>query len=317
MTVRILDLFCGGGGSSHGAALAGVEVGCGIDSDPFAAKVYDDNFPGRAVNAWLSPDFSPKEIDHYGPFDMILASPECKSHTCARGNRPRSESSRRTALLAFDYLKHFRPRWAIFENVVLMKKWDVYDEFLKELREGLGYNIREEILDAVDFGVPQTRKRLFILCDREAPPRHITGIGCIPIPAKEILDPPGTWPAGEVSPDRLAPATIERVGRGVEGVGYGNAFLTVYYGNDSSGGWQPLSRPLRTVTTLDRFGLVDYENGKQTLRMLQVPELRRAMGFNEDFVLKGGARRDRIRVLGNGVCPPVMEKIIQTMLSDH
>ena len=44
--------------------------------------------------------------------------------------------------------------------------------------------------------------------------------------------------------------------------------------------------------------------------MLQVPELQRAMGFDDAFVLDHGSRSDQIRLLGNGVCPPVMKAII-------
>jgi DNA (cytosine-5)-methyltransferase 1 len=50
------------------------------------------------------------------------------------------------------------------------------------------------------------------------------------------------------------------------------------------------------------------------LRMLQVPELMRAMGFGDDYVLDSvRQRRDRIRILGNGVAPPVMQAIVQTL----
>jgi DNA (cytosine-5)-methyltransferase 1 len=88
----------------------------------------------------------------------------------------------------------------------------------------------------------------------------------------------------------------------------------VYYWSDGAGGWQPVNRPLRTVTTLDRFGLVTWEGKTEMLRMLQVPELTRAMGFADDFVLDMvKQRRDRIRILGNGVAPPVMQAIVETL----
>jgi DNA (cytosine-5)-methyltransferase 1 len=49
--------------------------------------------------------------------------------------------------------------------------------------------------------------------------------------------------------------------------------------------------------------------------MLQVPELTRAMGFGEDFVLDAvKQRRDRIRILGNAVAPPVMRAIVETLM---
>ena len=47
--------------------------------------------------------------------------------------------------------------------------------------------------------------------------------------------------------------------------------------------------------------------------MLQVDELRKAMGFPEDYVLQHGSRRDRIKMIGNGVCPPVMSAVIKSL----
>jgi DNA (cytosine-5)-methyltransferase 1 len=47
--------------------------------------------------------------------------------------------------------------------------------------------------------------------------------------------------------------------------------------------------------------------------MLQVPELMRAMGFEANYILSLGSRRDRIKILGNGVCPPVMEAVVRSL----
>jgi hypothetical protein len=118
------------------------------------------------------------------------------------------------------------------------------------------------------------------------------------------------------SPGRAA-ATLERARRAIEELGKGVPFLIVYYGSDGPGGWQPLDRPLRTVTTLDRFGLVAWQGRTPMLRMLQVDELMAAMGFRGEYSLDGiGQRRDRIRLLGNGVCPPVMTMIVRALTSD-
>jgi DNA (cytosine-5)-methyltransferase 1 len=51
--------------------------------------------------------------------------------------------------------------------------------------------------------------------------------------------------------------------------------------------------------------------------MLRVPEPRRAMGFPETFRLERGTRRDRIRLLGNAVCPPVMQAIVASLVADQ
>jgi DNA (cytosine-5)-methyltransferase 1 len=108
---------------------------------------------------------------------------------------------------------------------------------------------------------------------------------------------------------------LERAERAIAALGKGVPFLIVYYGSDGAGGWQSLDRPLRTLTTLDRFGLVTWEGREPMLRMLQVEELREAMGFPAEHVFKHGSRRDRIKLIGNGVAPPVMKAAIEALVS--
>jgi DNA (cytosine-5)-methyltransferase 1 len=197
------------------------------------------------------------------------------------------------------------------ENVVHMRPWSRYGE-LKESLRALGYNIREYILDASEFGVPQSRRRLFIVCDRLdavpdiEPPKTRTKRT-----AESILDAPGTWKTTPLFRPSRAKPTLERAERGFSELGNHARFLLVYYGTDGGGGWQRLDRPLRTVTTVDRFALVEPTSSGHEIRMLQVSELKRAMGFKKDFLLEHGTRRDKIRLLGNGVCPPVMESIVE------
>lgn len=173
-------------------------------------------------------------------------------------------------------------------------------------------------MQEADFGVPQTRRRLFVVCDRlRPPPDPARRPVAAPADAAGILDAPGTWPARPLFAPRRAEGTLERARRGIVALGEGVPFLVVYYGSDGAGGWQRLDRPLRTLTTLDRFGLVEWHGPEPTLRMLQVPELRRAMGFPESFRLDRGTRRDRIRLLGNAVCPPVMQAIVAGLMADQ
>jgi DNA (cytosine-5)-methyltransferase 1 len=112
-----------------------------------------------------------------------------------------------------------------------------------------------------------------------------------------------------------AKATLRRAERAIAAVGKGKPFLMVYYGSDGAGGWQRLDVPLRTLTTLDRFAYVKAGGKGQLMRMLQVPELKAAMGFPASYSLGYGTRRDRIKLLGNAVCPPVMAAVLRTLLS--
>ncbi len=170
------------------------------------------------------------------------------------------------------------------------------------------------MLDAASFGVPQSRKRLFIFGSRRRlPPPVVSPFRSIRT-AETILDAPGRWPAGPLENGRRADATLRRVYRAIDEIGRGTDFITVYYGSDKAGGYQLLDRPLRTLTTLDRFGLIRWDGSRPLLRMLQVPELKRAMGLPSAFRLRFGTRRDRIRLLGNGVCPPVMRAVVNALI---
>ena len=214
-----------------------------------------------------------------------------------------------------DFVRHLRPRWLVLENVVHMKSWPRFAELVEVLRGLFGHEgVSVQVLDAAAFGVPQIRRRVFILCDRERPPPDLAGYDRILAPpARTILDPPGQWQRRPLFSERRAEGTLQRARRGIAALGEGRSFLVVYYGTDGAGGWQTLDRPLRTVTTLDRFGLVEWDSGEPTLRMLQVPELRRAMGFDDRFRMDLGSRRERIMLLGNGVCPPVMQRIVSSL----
>ena len=314
MGIRTLDLFCGGGGSSYGARNAGAQIVCGVDACPIAVETYKTNFPdAKAIRFEMRGDSGPELLGDIGKIDLLLASPECTNHTCARGSRPRIEESRDTARYVLNFARELEPRWIVIENVIHMKSWDGYGPLLSELR-ALGYHPTPRVLDSSDFGVRQTRKRLFILCDRQANPFTIkTRPGRRPA-AAGILDNKGTWQSRPLYSEGRAAATIERAERAMNELGMYTPFLIVYYGSDGPGGWQALDRPLRTITTLDRFGLVTWDGCEPMLRMLQPSELARAMGFQADYRLDHvRQRRDRIRLLGNGVAPPVMEAIVQAL----
>jgi DNA (cytosine-5)-methyltransferase 1 len=159
----------------------------------------------------------------------------------------------------------------------------------------LGYGVKETVVDASKFGVPQTWKRLFITCELDNEPAPIR------IPDRKIhtvhsiLDPRGTWETTQLFKDGRAKATIKRADTAIEALGSNSPFLLVYYGSDGGGGWQSLDEPLRTVTTLDRFALVEKIRGTYRMRMLQPSELARAMGLPRENL------RDRPQLISDWV----------------
>lgn len=315
LRIRTLDVFCGGGGSSWGARAAGAEIVCGIDAWDIATKTYATNFgQDTGIRRTLVETGRLPVVDRLGSIDLILASPECRSHTCARGSGQRDENSRRTARYVLRFARKLKPRWIVIENVIHMRNWDGFSGLVAEA-EALGYHVHAQVLDASTFGVPQKRRRLFLICDLEEMPSPVTApSGTPPSVEAGVVMWDGPWRSSPLYNAGRADATIEKAERAIDAVGRGTPFLIVYYGSDGGGGWQPIDVPLRTVTTIDRFGLVTWLGNVPMLRMLQPPEIQRAMGFGSDYQLPYGSRRDRIRLLGNAVCPPVMTAVVTSVL---
>ncbi len=313
MKIRTLDLFHGAGGSSLGARMAGTEIVAAIDNWDIASLSYSRNFPVTKVINEDIKKVSPKHLHEIiGDIDLILASPECTNHSCAKGAGVRCENSRMTAFQVLRFTKEFIPKWVVIENVIQMRSWDRHLELVDKLQK-LGYYVREEILNAQDFGVPQSRRRLFLLCSQ------IGEIGCVKKQKKElklacsVIDMNGNYSYTPLYSPKRAVATIQRAERAVSSLGIEEPFLIVYYGTDGSGGWQPINRPLRTVTTIDRFAFVKPTNNGYMMRMLQPEELKAAMGFPETYRLEVGTRREKVKLMGNAVCPPVMKSIVRAI----
>ena len=317
--IRAIDLFCGIGGNSLGAQDAGVEIVAGFDKWDLATLVYQDNFKSALVKNSSLQKVNPEQMQaRLGRIDLILASPECTSHSVARGKRKRFQWSMKLAFQVTRLSKVLSPRWIVIENVPNMRNWVQYRKFKRTLKIQ-GYKVTEQELVASDFGVPQSRKRLFLICDRlQIPPKIIPPQNTPTLPASSIVNLNGTYGLSPLDNGRRAAKTLARADKGIEALGEETPFLLVYYGSDGDGsrGWQSLDVPLRTVTTVDRFALVKPgENGTgPVMRMLQPAELRAAMGFPDDFILNHGNRRDKIHLLGNAVCPPVIKTIVEALI---
>lgn len=317
MRIKAIDLFAGGGGSSQGALQAGIEVVAAIDSWTVARNTYVKNFPRSEFYCERCETVDLRKFAReVGDIHLLMASPECTSHTCAKGHAEGSDDSRNTAFQVVRFASTLRPRWLVVENVVHMRRWSRYQDWLQALRS-LGYRVREQTLNAADFGVPQARRRLFVTGDRERLPPEVQPPRIRRIrTAREVIDGNGHFPFSPLNAPGRAKATLERAERAISEIGRRRAFLLVYYGTDGGGGWQRIDKPLRTVTTLDRFAYVRPSGISHQMRMLQVPELKRAMGFPPNFRLDG-SRRDQIKLLGNAVCPPVMRAIVASLIRER
>ncbi len=311
--LTFVDLFCGGGFGARGAVRAGGRPLLAVDAWSVAVETYRDNFPEAEVICSAIEHLDPLELASTHSPDVLLTSPECTSHSIARGAKPGSETSRATAIGILPWLEALSPRWLIVENVNRMRRWDRHEELINTIEQA-GYRVNDLFLNAADFGAPQSRKRMFLVCDREQ--SQITkrdllrGHQAVRKSAREIIAPEGTYRSTPLLKPGRAEATIARANRAISTLGKGEDFIIVYYGSDYAGGWQSLDAPLRTITTLDRFGLVTWRGRNAYLRMLQPDELKQAMGA-DDHNLSYGTRREKVKLCGNGVCAPVLEAIFR------
>lgn len=292
--MKAIDLFAGAGGFSTGARMAGVEVVWAANHWQAAVDTHAANHPGTDHSCQ---DLHQADWSKVPKHDIMLASPACQGHSKARGkDKPHHDATRSTAWAVVGCAEIHRPKVVIVENVPEFLNWSLFPAW-RIAMSALGYEVSPHVLDAADFGVPQHRRRAFIVCSKDRFELHLPKDGHVP--ASSIID--------ETAPrwskvDNLCQRTRERVAAGRRQ--HGSRFLVAYYGNEKGG--RSLDRPIGTVTTRDRYALVEDDR----LRMLNVNEYRRAMGFPDDYVLPKN-RRLATHLLGNAVCPPVAAELIR------
>lgn len=308
------DLFCGAGFGARGAVRGGGIPLFGLDAWELATRTYQANFPGAAVVTEKIENVSAKKLSKIYKPNILLTSPECTSHSIARGARPGSEQSRETAIGIVPWVEAMNPRWVIVENVNRMKRWNRHDELVQTI-ERLGYTVSDLSLNSAEFGAAQARKRMFLVCDRQGTKvtrEALLGFGdTAQRVARDIINWQADYPAAKLYKEGRAQATLDRAERAIGALGRSVPFIIVYYGSDYAGGWQILDAPLRTITTIDRFGLVTWDGDTPYLRMLQPDELLKAMGGGMEHTLPYGNRRDKVKLCGNGVCSDVMTAIFK------
>lgn len=300
--MNVVDLFAGAGGFSTGAQMAGANVLWAANHWQAAVETHALNHPDAAH---ACQDLHQADWSQVPAHDVLLASPCCQGHSNARGkDSPQHDASRSTAWAVVSAAEYHRPEFAIVENVPEFTRWALFPAW-QQAMETLGYALEQHVIDSADHGVPQHRVRLFIVATRGAAPVKLRLPKREHVPLRGCIDwDQHNWSLVE-KPGR-SPATVARARAGREQCG--DRFVMPYYGSGSGKTGRSIDRPLGTVTTRDRWALV---KGDQ-MRMLQVPEYKRVMGFPEDYQLVG-SRKQSIHLLGNAVCPPVARDLIDSL----
>lgn len=178
----IIDAFAGGGGASVGIEMAlGREVDIAINHDPDAILMHQTNHP---QTLHLTEDIFKVNLQKYiknQRVALMWASPDCTSHSKAKGGKPRKQGLRILPWAVYKHAKSVLPEVIIMENVEEIQDWgpldpeghpikekrgEDYRKFMNAMKS-LGYISDSRELVAADFGAPTIRKRWYAIfrCD--------------------------------------------------------------------------------------------------------------------------------------------------------
>ena len=159
--MNIVDLFCGCGGLSLGFETAGFDVVAGYDNWAAAISVYKENFTHPINQVDLSNiEEASNHISAYKP-DMIIGGPPCQDFSSA-GLRNEDNGRGNLTLCYAGIISKIRPEWFVMENVATITKTNKLVG-AKAIFKEAGYGLTQIVLNAALCGVPQKRKRFFLI----------------------------------------------------------------------------------------------------------------------------------------------------------
>lgn len=174
----IIEPFAGPGGWDEGAKALGVSGIIGIEHDVPACRTRV-----AAGHLAIRADAATVPLDHLRDVDGLIASPPCSDYsTAGKGAGVDGETGR----LIFEvprFVEALRPRWVACEQVPPALVW--WERFAHDFTS-LGYQCWVGILNAADYGVPQTRQRAFLLASLDRQP-------CAPVPSHTRYPMPGLF----------------------------------------------------------------------------------------------------------------------------
>lgn len=292
--LKVVDLFCGCGGFSLGFQNAGFEIIGAFDNWKPAAETYKENFAHPFYLMDIAAPETTEIIRALKP-EVIIGGPPCQEFSfCGKRN---TFGARANLTLSFaDNILDAKPAYFIMENVPGARNTAIFETALKRIRAA-GYDLAVEILDASLCGVPQKRKRLFVLGALEKPdfPLFIS---------REII-----------KTLRNKPLTVRE---------YLGAEINIehYYQHPRSyerRGIVSISEPAQTIRGQNRPPPATYKNHKAdtapfstAIRALSSYERARIQTFPPGFVFKG-SKTEIDQQIGNAVPVNLAKFIAETL----
>lgn len=166
---KVIDLFCGVGGLTHGLIQSGLEVVAGFDIDESCRYAYEENNKAKFINKDIREVTATELNELYGDakYKILVGCAPCQpfsSHSNKNRDKNFSNCDQRWKLL-YEFIRIIKstlPDVISMENVPQLTKFSVFDDFVDELNN-LSYNVHYGVVDCSNIGLPQTRKRLALV----------------------------------------------------------------------------------------------------------------------------------------------------------
>jgi DNA (cytosine-5)-methyltransferase 1 len=310
--MKAVSLFSGCGGSDAGLISAGFEVVMANDILPYARDVYLANHP--ATDYQLK---SIEKISHFPSAEVLVGCYPCQGFSQG-GVRDPARKINQLYLQFARALQQIRPRAFIVENVSGMVRQNFRHLLSAQIQvfEECGYKVSAEVLNAADFGVPQERKRIFLVGIRQdfnteyafPTPTHGEGTTRPRVTIREALKHMKRWPTGEF---------------------YEREFHWYYMSRDRRRDWDEVSKtivanprhmPLHPISPkmvkLEHNVWQFADDGPA--RRFSYREAARLQGFPKGFRFPdttAGSLDMRYKVAGNAVPPPLFEAVVKSLPS--
>ena len=336
----VISTFAGAGGSSLGYSMAGFRELLAVEWDDNAVQTFKANFHDVPVYHGDIAKLSVEQVLKMtglkaGELDVFDGSPPCQGFSTA-GKRmiddPRNQLFREYVRL----LRGLKPKVFVMENVSGMVKGImklVFVEILKELKAS-GYKVSARLLNAMYFGVPQSRERMIFIGVRDdlgVEPSHPKAAAKT-IPARTAIPDLLATRSQRINPwiDSMHPsATICKMAESYQVLSM-PADLAEAGIKDS---WQ-MSRVLKGVEKQKHFGLlrlspdrplptIQKDVGNTTtglchpfeIRKLTIPEIKRLSSYPDSYQMIGDFK-DKWARIGNSVPPLFMRSIAKHIRSE-
>lgn len=189
MIIKVIDLFCGVGGLTHGMQQSGLNVIAGIDIENSCRYAYEKNNGSIFINKDIK-EVTSNDLNYiYDDANIRVLSGCAPCQPFSNYTQAKNKSNDKKWPLLYEFsrlINDILPEIVTMENVPEVVKHSVYNDFVLSLKK-LGYSVFEKRVNCLDYGIPQKRYRQVLLASRLGDIKLIPPTIDIPVTVRDAI----------------------------------------------------------------------------------------------------------------------------------